>query len=137
MGLMSALAMELPKGAIDAMSRTPGVVSISIDAPIQGQQAVMPITGTLLQQTLGVTAPGGFTGQGVGIAIVDSGIAPSADFGSRITAFYDFTQGGIATAPYDDFGHGTHVAGLAAGNGSMSGASTPASRRTRTSSTSG
>ena len=119
MGRLSALAMELPQNAIDGMLRTPGVLSVSIDAPIQGQQAVMPITGELLQQTLGVPASG-HTGAGVGIAIVDSGIAPSADFGSRITAFYDFTQGGISTQPYDDYGHGTHVAGLAAGSGAMS-----------------
>jgi hypothetical protein len=49
LGGMSALAMELPQNAIDGMSRTPGVLSVSIDAPIAGQQAVMPITGELLQ----------------------------------------------------------------------------------------
>ena len=53
----------------------------------------------------------------VGIAIIDSGIQPGIDFGSRITAFYDFTHGDIrATPPTDEYGHGTHVAGLAAGN---------------------
>ena len=51
----------------------------------------------------------------VGVAVIDSGIAPGPDFGDRITAFYDFTQGDIrAAAPSDGYGHGTHVAGLAA-----------------------
>jgi serine protease AprX len=51
----------------------------------------------------------------IGIAIIDSGIEPGPDFGDRITAFYDFTQGDVlAAAPSDVFGHGTHVAGLAA-----------------------
>jgi subtilisin family serine protease len=51
----------------------------------------------------------------IGIAIIDSGIAPGPDFGDRITAFYDFTQGDVrAVAPSDGYGHGTHVAGLAA-----------------------
>ncbi len=100
MGMMSALSLELPDNAIDAMARTPGVLSVSIDAPLQGQHAVMPITGTLLKQTLGMPSVNGQTGAGVGVAVIDSGIAPSPDFGNRITAFYDFTQGGIATQPY-------------------------------------
>src|SRR5206468_12006529 len=51
----------------------------------------------------------------LGIAIIDSGIEPGPDFGDRITAFYDFTQGDVrAAAPSDEYGHGTHVAGLAA-----------------------
>ena len=58
----------------------------------------------------------GYGGPSMGIAIIDSGIAPGIDFGSRITAFYDFTHGDIrVAAPSDSYGHGTHVAGLAAG----------------------
>jgi serine protease AprX len=52
----------------------------------------------------------------VGVAIIDSGIEPGPDFGTRITAFYDFTRGDIRpAAPSDQFGHGTHVAGLVGG----------------------
>ena len=51
-----------------------------------------------------------WTGRGVGVAVVDSGLEMSAEFQGRVTAFYDFTGGGIvATSPYDDYGHGTHV----------------------------
>jgi subtilase family protein len=65
---------------------------------------------------------GGINGRGVGIAIIDSGIAASSDFAGRIKAFYDFTQldayGAPTTpAPYDDLGHGTHIAGLIASAG--------------------
>lgn len=49
----------------------------------------------------------------VGVAVIDSGIEAGPDFDDRITAFYDFTQGDIrVTAPSDEYGHGTHIAGL-------------------------
>ena len=54
-------------------------------------------------------------GNGIGVAVIDSGIEPGVDFDNRITAFYDFTYGDIrAVAPMDPYGHGTHVAGLIA-----------------------
>ena len=71
-----------------------------------------------LRRTLGVSLSD--TGSNVGIAIVDSGIAPTADLTGRISAFYDFTRGGVAAAPADGYGHGTHIAGLIAGNGRSS-----------------
>jgi len=62
-----------------------------------------------------------YTGKGVGIAIIDTGIYPHPDFidkGDRIKVFVDFVEG--RPVPYDDGGHGTHVAGDAAGAGVLS-----------------
>ncbi len=63
----------------------------------------------------------GINGSGVGIAIIDSGIVPSADL-PHVGPFYDFTQTGkaVQSAPYDDLGHGTHIAGLIASTGVLS-----------------
>lgn len=61
----------------------------------------------------------GLTGQGVTVAILDTGITPHIDFDSRITVFLDLIAG--RTFPYDDNGHGSHVAGLIAGSGKASG----------------
>ena len=69
----------------------------------------------------------GYTGAGVGVAIIDSGITNWHDdltnttsklfpYGNqRVAKFVDFING--QTLPYDDNGHGSHVAGIIAGNG--------------------
>jgi subtilisin family serine protease len=76
----------------------------------------------VLRQTLGVGSSS-WTGKGIGVAVIDSGLeAPyGSDFSGRVTAFYDFTKGGIvSSSPYDDNGHGTHVAGTIGGSGARS-----------------
>lgn len=74
----------------------------------------------------------GITGKGITIAIMDTGIYPyHGDFmdssgKSRIKGFLDFIRYG-SNPPfkswdnsYDDNGHGTHIAGIAAGSGRVS-----------------
>lgn len=60
----------------------------------------------------------GYTGRGVGVAILDTGISLHPDYAQRIVMFQDFCN--HKTRPYDDNGHGSHIAGIIAGNGQMS-----------------
>ena len=59
-----------------------------------------------------------YTGRGITAAVLDTGIYPHRDFGSRIRVFQDFIS--YRTKPYDDNGHGTHVCGILCGDGSSS-----------------
>lgn len=61
---------------------------------------------------------GTYTGEGVTAAVLDTGIALHPDLAGRIAGFKDFCQ--KQRLPYDDSGHGTHVAGCLCGNGSCS-----------------
>ena len=57
----------------------------------------------------------GITGKGVGVAVIDTGVAGNLpDFAGRVVANVVTSPG--ATTAADGFGHGTHVAGIIAGN---------------------
>lgn len=61
----------------------------------------------------------GFTGKGMTICVIDTGIYPHEDLAKRIIDFKDIVNGKDGK-PYDDNGHGTHCAGDAAGDGTAS-----------------
>lgn len=64
----------------------------------------------------------GLTGYPVDIAIIDSGITPQPDLNSRWGYRIDYSESFVpnVTATTDAYGHGTHVAGIAVGNGGSS-----------------
>jgi serine protease AprX len=139
--LIDAVSGEIHSQDVDTLAHDPCVKAISSDATLYanaipgggtsitsdwGTAASSPATSTL-RDTLGLPHsaaldPGVPTGDHVGVAIIDSGIAPSADFRGRIAGFWDFTKPGPLkpAAPYDDFGHGTHLAGVIGSSGVLS-----------------
>lgn len=98
--------------AIDRLAADPDVVKIYQDLPVHAylDAAVPHVEAPRLWDD-------GFKGEGVRIAIVDTGIDPThPDFEGRIAEMTDFTGEGTV----DQHGHGTHCASIAAGSGAAS-----------------
>jgi serine protease AprX len=116
--IIGAVSADLPNAALPLVAANSLVAHVSLDRAIAG---AMERTGT----TVGATAvreESGYDGAGIGIAIIDSGVTSwHDDLGDastgrqRVDRFVDFVN--ERQAPYDDYGHGTHVAGIIAGNG--------------------
>ncbi len=104
-------------GQLRKLEQDPLVKAVYLD---RGTTSLADRTGTTTGATY-ARASLGLTGRGIGVAVIDSGITGWHDdltdrgVGQRVSAFVDLVGG--QTAAYDDYGHGTHVAGIIAGNG--------------------
>jgi serine protease AprX len=105
---------------VAALQRDPAVRTLALDAPIAPAMALADKTvaadltragaaGGLL--TKGIP---GVSGRGVGVAIVDSGIAAHDALAGKVVAATSFIPGDASVV--DAFGHGTHIAGIIAGS---------------------
>ena len=121
-----AVSGTLSRKLLRKLAKESDVVNISHDSLVQGDGLVSSLAGTALnsaytlRRTLGIDRAGynsAADGTGVTVAVIDSGIYRSPDFGGRIVAFADFT-GGTSLTSVDPYGHGTHVAGTIGGGAS-------------------
>jgi len=120
LGILKARAGRMPRALLRRLADDPKVKRIHKDREVRGEVARTAAT----VGAKNVHAQYGYTGAGIGVAVIDSGITPWHDdltantrtkTGQRVTKFVDFVNN--RTTKYDDWGHGTHVAGIIAGNG--------------------
>jgi serine protease AprX len=121
--LIHGFAVRLPAKQAKALGRDRHVVALTLNTRVHSQGVSSGSLWTKFPKTIRADKlwQRGITGRGVGVAVIDTGIAGNAadfraaDGSSRVVANV-ITSGGAKTAG-DGFGHGTHVAGIIAGNG--------------------
>ncbi|HVF42370.1 MAG TPA: S8 family serine peptidase [Pyrinomonadaceae bacterium] len=116
-------AVSLPAEAVAALAARSDVDYLALDREVKQLGHVTLTTGADAARVMANYNPA-YDGAGVAIAVLDSGIDPShtsmtqeSGSASRIVVSKDFT-GEIRND--DPYGHGTHVASIAAGNGQVS-----------------
>jgi serine protease AprX len=120
LGLVDGVAATIRAGELGRLAADPRVSFVAPDAAVR-----LATTGAVSPSSLATFYPSrdavskpwgaGVTGRGVGIAVIDSGVTASADFGSRLV---QVSLDGQTGSLDDTVGHGTMVAGVAAGNSS-------------------
>jgi serine protease AprX len=123
--VINGLAASMTAAKAKSLASYPGVRVVSLNATVKKNS----IDGSRLATSYDASlkAPHawkkGATGEGVGVAVIDTGIAgdlpdfreSQTDSSSRVLATATINPG--ASSDGDDYGHGTHVAGIIAGNG--------------------
>jgi serine protease AprX len=134
--LINAVVAEVPADAVPELSASQGVAQVTPNAPVQLLGASYGLPSVPYDPAADVNSMynieqmdgahaywnAGYTGQGVGVALIDSGVSPvdglktpgkvvngpDLSFESQVPSLQNL----------DTFGHGTHMAGIIAGRDS-------------------
>ncbi len=123
----NGLAVTARAGDREAIAQTPGVRAVYPDYQMQPLlPESVPLVGVPGVWAMEDADGQAVTGGGVRVAVIDSGIDyDHPDLGgpgfpnSRVITGYNFVSDTID--PWDDIGHGTHVAGIVAASGQITG----------------
>jgi serine protease AprX len=121
--LIDGVDALIPQIAEPLLEALPGItvtpdISVSVQSTTDSTQPHTPSDAFLPETGATQLASSSDTGQGVTVAVLDTGIDNLPDFSGRLAGGVDLTND---NNPYQDsYGHGTFVAGLIAGNGASS-----------------
>ena len=128
--IVDGFSATVPAEAVPELAETPGVRVVSLDRKVQPQGGPSSGIKSVYRKVVGSEAmqQAGFTGRGVTVALVDTGVADVPDLAGRVLPVTDDLTGAVRPCVNlsgedgcgDSFGHGTFVAGLIAGNGAAS-----------------
>jgi serine protease AprX len=113
---INGASYRIPVTLLAWLDTHPEIAYVAPDRPTKAADDEIPaIMDDVARQQFG------FDGTGIGVAVIDSGVYPHDDLktadglASRIVYSESFIPGDPSTN--DAYGHGTHVAGIIAGNG--------------------
>src|SRR5204863_6634289 len=114
--LSTGAVLTVTPEQLDALRQDGAIDHLSGDARVERMMAVTTKATGADQVWGGFAGLPSYTGKGIGVAIIDSGIAAHQTLRGKVAAAFDFTNG----KPGDEYGHGTHVGSIVAG-GSVAG----------------
>ncbi|MBW3669056.1 MAG: S8 family peptidase [Actinobacteria bacterium] len=142
LAIVDGVAADVPAGAVARLGAAPGVRAVTPDAPVYVQATTSTNLSTLnsvfaREVQADLLWAEGIKGKGVTIALVDTGVSNVADLAGRVVTTVpdpvDEADVDDACANFsgsvdakgdddcsDEYGHGTFLAGLIAGNGASS-----------------
>jgi len=118
---INGIHLTLPVFLVQALASSPFLTNIAYITPDRQLSRSLDITDQSVNANL--AWPSGWDGSGIGVAVIDSGVANKADLlaangaSSRVVYNQSFVPGLDAS---DQYGHGTHVAGILGANGKAS-----------------
>ena len=122
--IIRGLAVRLPHRAAAVLRRDGRIAAVTANVRVTPRMDGLEASGLATAYPDAVQAPqvwSAWTGRGVGVAVVDTGIAGRvadfADARGRSRVIASAVTNPAATSADDRFGHGTHVAGIVAGDG--------------------